>query len=97
MGGVAFLSGKGLAGQPGSTCTRPLAARTKPALGLCLILAACSPFPDIATLPDDGRGQPALQPLDGLLAQADALTTDDPGPALIGRAAGLKARTDASR
>jgi hypothetical protein len=64
---------------------------TKVAL-LCS-LAACAPtdrFDDFPTM-DAPAGYPALQPIDALLAQADAASSDT-GPAVTARAARLKAR-----
>lgn len=64
---------------------------TKVAL-LCS-LAACAPTDRFDDFPgmDAPAGYPALQPIDALLAQADAASPDT-GPAVTARAARLKAR-----
>lgn len=67
---------------------------TKVAL-LCS-LAACAPtdrFDDFPMM-DAPAGYPALQPIDTLLARADA-PAPDPGPAVSARSARLKARAAA--
>jgi len=63
---------------------------------LLLVLAsACAPFPDVDLAAGPAQAPPPrLLPIDGLLAQAGP-DTPDPGPALISRAAGLRARAAA--
>ncbi|MFN4129365.1 MAG: hypothetical protein ACK4GC_06065 [Paracoccaceae bacterium] len=66
---------------------------------LCFVLAACAPLPDIAAATQTAPGPaPVLVPLDGILAQADAVGT---GAAAIGpmaaRADSLRARADRLR
>lgn len=57
-------------------------------------LAACAPFPELDAVAPDTRPPPTLLPIDTLLDQAQ-VSRDDPGPALVARAAGLKARAAA--
>jgi hypothetical protein len=61
--------------------------------GLCLCLAACADFPEVATMDGAAGPPPTLQPLDGLLP--DAEITTDPAPALGARAAALRSRASA--
>lgn len=65
-----------------------------PATLLLLTLTACAPFPEIDALGPESAAPPQLLPIDDLLAQAGTPTAD-PGPALAGRAARLKARAAA--
>lgn len=57
-------------------------------------LAACAPFPELDALAPVPGTPPPLLPLDQILAQAES-STADPGQALAGRAARLKARAAA--
>lgn len=71
------------------------------ALGLPLLLAACSSQPQVAvqeSAASQASGYPALAPLPGLLAAADAPSRARPAEAeMAGRAAGLRARAAALR
>lgn len=58
------------------------------------VLAACAPFPELDAVGPDTGPPPQLLPIDTLLDQART-GAEDPGPALSGRAAGLKARAAA--
>jgi hypothetical protein len=60
------------------------------AAGLCLCLAACADFPEVAQMDGPVGPPPTLQPLDGLLPEADVTT--DPALALAARAAALQSR-----
>ena len=60
------------------------------AAGLCLCLAACAEFPEVARMEGAAGPPPTLQPMDGLLP--DAGLASDPAPALAARAAALRAR-----
>lgn len=82
------------------------AALARTCLGLCgLALVACAPLPDIAkataarTSPDSVTGPaPVLVPIDGILAQADALGTGAGSVAPVtARADRLRARADRLR
>ncbi|MFN3722196.1 MAG: hypothetical protein ACK4VZ_04055 [Paracoccaceae bacterium] len=83
----------------------PLACRlvfvfsVRRAIAVSLVLAGCSPLPDIAAQTQTLTGPPpVLVPLDGILAQADAVGI---GAAAIGpvtaRADRLRARADRLR
>ncbi|WP_295073420.1 hypothetical protein [Tabrizicola sp.] len=61
---------------------------------LAASLFGCAPFPEIDAMGPDTGPPPQLLPIDDLLAQAGAQTTD-PGPAVAARAARLKARAAA--
>lgn len=62
---------------------------------LCLVaLASCAPMPPLGTLGPGDTTPPPLLPIDEMLAQGGA-TSSDPGPALAARAARLKARAAA--
>lgn len=54
-------------------------------------LPGCAPFPQLDAMGADTGPPPQLLPIDGLLAQAGPQTAD-PGPAVLTRAAGLRAR-----
>jgi hypothetical protein len=54
-------------------------------------IAACAPFPELDAVGPDTASPPDLLPIDTILAQVTADGTD-PGPALVARAARLKAR-----
>ena len=62
-------------------------------LSLCLLLAACSPFPQIDWPAGPVGPTPALLPLDDLAT--DGATLDARGAALAAQAAALKARAAA--
>lgn len=57
-------------------------------------LSGCAPFPEIDAMGPDTGPPPPLLPIDDLLAQA-APQTADPGPSVLARAAGLRARASA--
>jgi hypothetical protein len=62
---------------------------------LCAVgIAACAPFPELDAVDPNTGPPPRLLPIDDILAQTGD-TTADPGPALAGRAARLKARAAA--
>ncbi|MGL4235709.1 hypothetical protein [Tabrizicola sp.] len=64
------------------------------AVAVSAALAACASFPEIDALGEDTGPPPQLEPIDGLLAQADA-AAQDPAPDLQARAARLRARAAA--
>ncbi|MDP3194983.1 hypothetical protein [Tabrizicola sp.] len=57
-------------------------------------IPGCAPFPEIDAMGPDTGPPPQLLPIDDLLAQAGP-QTEDPGPAVLARAAGLRARASA--
>lgn len=57
-------------------------------------LFGCAPFPEIDAMGPDTGPPPQLLPIDDLLAQAGP-PAEDPGPAVLTRAAGLRERASA--
>ncbi len=70
----------------------PLRRKGFLAAGLCLALAGCTEFPEIAKVEGVAGPVPALLPLDGLLLEAETETAADPAPDLARRAAALRLR-----
>jgi hypothetical protein len=69
----------------------------RPALLICLCLAACAEFPELGPEPAAGEPQPQILPLDALLAEAVASGPVEGSGDLSARAAALRARAAALR